>query len=73
MREVYEFVADQVDYTIAPKTLAGYFLRWKASQAQQTELIPSTKKTDEPKRDMTEAERAERLAEFKANRAILFG
>lgn len=68
--QVYEFIGE-VDYSIAPQTIAGFYLRWKASQ-KTDEPIAIKVVPESPKVVMTEVERAARLAQMKADKAVLF-
>lgn len=67
--QVYEFIGD-VDYTIAPQTIAGFYLRWKSQQ--QFNDLPAVKQIDVPVKTMTDSERAVWLAKIKADKAVLF-
>jgi hypothetical protein len=76
VREVYEYVADLVDYTIAPKTIAGYYLRWKASK--KAEDSDKADKAYEAAKShvetlMTDEQRKKRAEQMKADRIAIFG
>lgn len=77
VKPVYEFVSEQVDHIIAPQTVAGYLLRWKASQqADQPPPVVSkqvSKVSPTGTKPMSDADRQKLAAQIRKDRATLFG
>ncbi len=74
--QVYEYVADLVDYTIAPKTIAGYYLRWKASKkAEDSDKADKAYESAKAHVEtlMTDEQRKKRAEQMKADRIAIFG
>jgi len=74
VKAVYEFVSDQVDYTVAPKTIADWLLRWKASQQADKEIERAYEVAKSHVETlMTNEQRKQRLEEMRAAKAEIFG